>query len=306
MKTRFIHNIETNMKPYLNEKQLIKLNTTLLELFKDIKIVPMEDLNNKESENNDILLLNFISAKRVEGYSERTLSYYKTTLEKMLKTINKKINSITADDLRNYLANYKEETKSSKITIDNIRRILSSFFSWLEEEYYILKNPVRRIHKIKTGKVVKEVLTDENFEILRDNCENIRDLALVELLNSTGIRVGELVNLNIEDIKFNERECIVLGKGNSEREVYFDVKTKIHLLKYLNSRNDDNEALLVSLKKPYTRLTTNGIETRIRKIGRDSKIKKIHPHKFRRTMATTAIDKGCQLNKYKDYLVMYK
>ena len=215
----------------------------------------------------------------------------------MLESINLKIENISTDDLRKYLADYKNNTTASKATIDNIRRVLSSFFSWLEDEDYILKNPVRRIRKIKTRKVVKEVLSDENFEILRDNCENIRDLAMIELLASTGIRVGELVNLNINDVLFNERECVVLGKGDSERTVYFDAKTKIHLLKYLGARSDTNPALFVSLKKPYKRLGINGVERRIRELGRDSNIKKVHPHKFRRTMATNAIDKGMPIEQ---------
>ena len=215
----------------------------------------------------------------------------------MLDSLNLRIESITTEDLRNYLADYKNNSNSSKSTIDNIRRVLSSFFSWLEDEDYILKNPVRRIHKIKTKKVVKEIISDENFEILRDNCNNIRDLAMIELLASTGIRVGELVNLNIEDVLFNERECIVLGKGDSERVVYFDAKTKIHLQKYLESRKDKNPALFVSFKKPYKRLGINGVERRIRELGQGANIKKVHPHKFRRTMATNAIDKGMPIEQ---------
>ena len=220
----------------------------------------------------------------------------------MLNEIELKLDNITTDDLRKYLGDYKRNNNASKTTIDNIRRVLSSFFSWLEDEDYILKNPVRRIHKIKTGKVVKEVLSDENFENLRDVCSNIRDLAMIELLASTGIRVGELVNLNIEDVLFNERECVVLGKGDSERIVYFDAKTKIHLLKYLESREDDNSALFVSFKKPYNRLGINGVERRIRELGHEANIKKVHPHKFRRTMATNAIDKGMPIEQVQKLL----
>lgn len=245
---------------------------------------------------------NFLSAKRVEGCSERTINYYRTTIFKMLDDVGLKIEDITTDDLRKYLADYKDKNNASKSTIDNVRRVLSSFFSWLEDEDYILKNPVRRIRKIKTKKVVKEVISDENFEILRDSCSNIRDLAMIELLASTGIRVGELVNLNIDDVLFNERECVVLGKGDSERIVYFDAKTKIHLLKYLDSRTDDNPALFVSFKKPHNRLGINGVERRIRELRNEANIKKIHPHKFRRTMATNAIDKGMPIEQVQKLL----
>ena len=198
----------------------------------------------------------------------------------------------TTEDIRAYLAVFQRKHKSSKVTIDNIRRIFSSFFAWLEEEDYIIKSPVRRIHKVKTGMQVKEVLTDENLEHLRDNCKKIRDLAIIDLLASTGMRVGELVKLNREDINFNERECLVFGKGNKERIVYFNARAKIHLQQYLATRKDRNKALFVSLAKPHNRLEISGVETRLRKIGREAKIPRVHPHKFRRTLATMAIDKG--------------
>lgn len=303
MKNKLINSIKISMKPFLNENQIVKLNNTLINELEEFEVYKKDkNLSISESKENYDLLNSFLSAKKVEGCSIRTIHYYKTTLIKMLESVNLKIENITTDDLRKYLADYKNNTNASKATIDNIRRVLSSFFSWLEDEDYILKNPVRRIRKIKTRKVVKEVLSDENFEILRDNCDNIRDLAMIELLASTGIRVGELVNLNMDDVLFNERECVVLGKGDSERTVYFDAKTKIHLLKYLESRSDDNPALFVSFKKPHNRLGINGVERRIRDLGRDSNIKKVHPHKFRRTMATTAIDKGMPIEQVQKLL----
>ena len=303
MKTRIINKIKSKMKLYLDENQLIILDETLRNIFKDYDIVESEsEFTIVESKENSILLMNFLASKHIEGCSERTITYYNSTIEKMLESINKKIEFITTDDLRKYLADYKNNTNASKATVDNIRRVLSSFFSWLEDEDYILKNPVRRIHKIKTRKVVKEVISDESFEILRDTCSNIRDLAMIELLASTGIRVGELVNLNIDDVLFNERECVVLGKGDSERTVYFDAKTKIHLLNYLETRTDNNPALFVSFKKPYRRLGINGVERRIRELGQEANIKKVHPHKFRRTMATNAIDKGMPIEQVQKLL----
>lgn len=291
------------MKLYLDENQLLILDETLRKILDDFDVVECEtEMTVKESKENSALLINFLASKHIEGCSERTILYYRSTIEKMLETINKRVEYITTDDLRKYLTDYKNSSNASKTTVDNVRRVLSSFFSWLEDEDYILKNPIRRIRKIKTRKVVKEVLSDENFEVLRDNCDNIRDLSMIELLNSTGIRVGELVNLNIDDVLFNERECVVLGKGDSERTVYFDAKTKIHLLKYLETRDDDNPALFVSFKKPYERLGINGVERRIRELGNDSNIKKVHPHKFRRTMATNAIDKGMPIEQVQKLL----
>lgn len=303
MKSRIINKIKSKMKLYLDENQLVILDETLRNVLKDFDLVEAKcEFDVKQSQENSILLMNFLASKHVEGCSERTIRYYHSTIDKMLNVVNKKIEFISTDDLRKYLADYKDNNNASKTTIDNIRRVLSSFFSWLEDEDYILKNPVRRIRKIKTKKVVKEVISDENFEILRDSCSNVRDLAMIELLASTGIRVGELVNLNIDDVLFNERECVVLGKGDSERIVYFDAKTKIHLLKYLENRTDNNPALFVSFKKPYKRLGINGVERRIRELGNGANIKKVHPHKFRRTMATNAIDKGMPIEQVQKLL----
>ena len=215
----------------------------------------------------------------------------------MINSLNINVRAITTDDLRMYLSDYQNDSKASKASIDNIRRNLSSFFGWLEDENYILKSPVRRIHKIKTTTVVKEAYSDDEMENLRDACREIRDLALIDMLSSTGMRIGELVQLNIKDINFDERECIVLGKGDKERIVYFDARTKIHLQEYVDSRNDDNEALFVGLRSPHQRISINGVELRIRQIGNKAGIKKCHPHKFRRTMATMAIDKGMPIEQ---------
>ena len=300
MKTKIISKIQNQMKPYLNSGQYLKLTNSLINSLEDIDII---DATNELNDVDNFKLLNlFLSAKQVEGCSIKTITYYKSTIEKMLQKIKKHVYNINTDDLRKYLFNHKCEKKSSKTTIDNIRRIFSSFFSWLEDEDYIIKNPVRRIHRVKTGRVVKEVLSDENLEILRDNCNSIRDLAMVELLISTGIRVGELVRLNIEDIDFYERECVVFGKGESERVVYFDARTKIHLIEYLKTRNDENPALFVSLNKPHNRLGISGVETRVRDLGKKCNINKVHPHKFRRTMATNAIDKGMPIEQVQKLL----
>lgn len=244
----------------------------------------------------------FISSKDIEGCSKKTLKYYKEIIEKVLNTINKKVSKITTDDLRLYLSNYKEKSKCSGSSLDTIRRVLSSFFDWLEDEDYILKSPVRRIHRIKTEQVVKEVLSDEDMEKLRENCPTIRELAIVDMLYSTGIRVGELVNINISDINFQERSCIVLGKGNKEREVYFDAKAKLHLEEYLKNRTDNNSALFVAKIKPYQRLSISQIEYLMRKLGEICKIHKVHPHKFRRSCATLAIDKGMPIEQVKQLL----
>ena len=220
----------------------------------------------------------------------------------MIETTGKTVQQITTDDLRQYLTTYQTERKSSKVTIDNIRRILASFYSWLEDEDYIIKSPVRRIHKVKTAKLVKETYTDEALELMRDKCDSLRDLAIIDLLASSGMRIGEMVALNRDDINFAERECIVFGKGNRERLVYFDARTKIHLQNYLDSRTDSNPALFVTLRSPYERLQIGGVELRLRELGRRLSIPKVYPHKFRRTLATSAIDKGMPIEQVQQLL----
>ena len=293
MKNSLIRTINSEMNSYLNNYQLEKLNEILEYNFYNYEVVEIEE-NKKDFEDYTEL---FIASKKVEGCSERTLNYYQTTIDNMLEEIDKNIKTIDTNDLRSYLTNYQNKNNCSKVTIDNVRRILSSFFSWLEDEDYIIKSPIRRIHKIKTTKIIRETYTDETIEKLRDGCEEIRDLALIDFLSSTGVRVGELVRLNREDINFEERSCIVFGKGSKEREVYFDARTKLHLEKYLSMRKDNNPALFVSLLAPYDRLEISGIEIRLRKLGKDLELQRVHPHKFRRTMATKAIDKGMPIEQ---------
>ena len=262
----------------------------------------MEDKQDAEEISSQQLLQKFLEAKRIEGCSEKTLTYYQNTVNRMLTKTGKEVAHIMTVDLRSYLTEYQKEKNLSRVTIDNVRRILSSFFSWLEDEEYLIKSPIRRIHKVKTTSSIKDTYSDEDLEKMRDSCEERRDLALIDMLASTGMRVGELVLLNQSDLNFNERECKVLGKGNKERIVYFDARTKIHLQEYIESRDDDCEALFVTLKAPHSRLTINGVESRVREIGKQLSIDKVHPHKFRRTLATKAIDKGMPIEQLQQLL----
>ncbi len=302
MKKTLINQIQTEMSGVLNNAQRQKLSEVLEHCFFNVDVVALGNENLIQSKSNLTLKEEFLSAKQVEGCSERSVSYYSSTLDNLIKTLEKPFNQIETEDLRVYLSEYQKKNDASKQTIDNIRRILSSFFTWLEDEDYIIKSPVRRIHKIKTMKQVKETYSDEALERLRDNCKTIRDLALIDMLASTGMRVGELVKLNRVDVDFVNRECVVLGKGSKERVVYFDARTKLHLQNYLNSRTDDNEALFVSLLEPHNRLEIAGVEIMLRKLGRSLEINKVHPHKFRRTLATRAIDKGMPIEQVQKLL----
>lgn len=289
------------MLGYLNNMQLEKLQEVLEHALFHKQVSETEEEVNAEL-TNEQFLNNFLAAKRIEGCSEKSLTYYRATIEVMTTKIKKNVREMETDDLRTYLTEYQHEKNSSKVTVDNIRRILSSFFSWLEDENYILKSPARRIHKVKAALTIKETYTDEALEKMRDSCEEPRDLALIDILASTGMRVGELVLLNRDDINFEERECVVFGKGSKERMVYFDARTKIHLLTYLQGRTDDNPALFVSLRAPHERLRIGGVECRLRELGNKLNIEKVHPHKFRRTLATMAIDKGMPIEQLQQLL----
>ena len=303
-KEEMILTITNEMSNNLTNYQLELLKNVLIIQFQNIEITILTDeIKKKEEQNtNEKFINSFLSSKEIEGYSQRTISYYKENMQRLISKLEKPIKGITTEDIRNYLSNYKETNNCGSVTIDNIRRVFSSFFAWLEDEDYIIKSPVRRIHKVKTASIIKETFTDENIEKMRDECKNIRNLAIIELLISTGMRVGELVNLNIEDINFEDRSCIVQGKGNKQREVYFDARTKIHLMQYLNIRKDDNKALFVSKNKPHQRLSISGIELIVRKIGVKTDVNRVHPHKFRRTLATMAIDKGMPIEQVQKLL----
>ncbi|MBQ3546498.1 MAG: tyrosine-type recombinase/integrase [Lachnospiraceae bacterium] len=299
MKNNLINDVVRDMLQYLSNAQIERLQEVMQHALFNYEIT--ENENKNISKEQDFVGL-FLSAKRIEGCSEKSLKYYQATIEATINSVGKNIKHITTDDIRTYLTDYQAKKQSSRVTIDNIRRILSSFFSWLEDEDYILKSPVRRIHRVKTASNIKETYSDEALELMRDNCDEIRDLAIIDMLASTGMRIGEMVLLNREDIDFNERECIVFGKGDKERIVYFDARTKIHLQEYLARRTDDNVALFVSLKAPYSRITIGGIESRLRKFGKQLGLQKVHPHKFRRTLATMAIDKGMPIEQLQQLL----
>ncbi len=299
MKEEIITEVQRQMLPYLNNEQLMRLQEAMEYALHGVQIVA-DDQPQEQGQPDAVVA--FIAAKRIEGCSEKTLKYYQNTIEAVLSGLGKNAQQITTEDLRQYLTRYQVQRKSSKVTIDNIRRILASFYSWLEDEDYIVKSPVRRIHKVKTTKVIKDTYTDEALELMRDNCGSVRDLAIIDLLASSGMRVGELVTLNRDDINFNERECVVFGKGNKERLVYFDARTKIHLQNYLDGRADDNPALFVTLRAPHERLQIGGVETMLRELGRRLSLPKVHPHKFRRTLATSAIDKGMPIEQVQQLL----
>lgn len=290
---RIVEQVERMMAPSLNQGQRELLRAVLVHCLDDEAI----EADAKAKATNGAMLEAFLSAKRLEGCSERTIGYYTSVLTAFLGGVDKGLRGVTTEDVRGYLIAYGNRSGVCKVTVDNVRRVISSLFSWLEAEDYILKSPVRRIKKIRFPKSIKPVISDEEMVAMRDGCEVIRDLAIVDLLASTGMRVGELVRLDRDDIDFEGRQCVVRGKGDKERRVYFDARTKVHLSEYLDGRNDSNPALFVSLDARANRLEISGVELRLREMGQKLGLGRIHPHKFRWTMATRAIDKGMPIEQ---------
>ncbi len=244
----------------------------------------------------------FLVRKRVEGRADGTIGQYKQHLKRMLQYINKPVKEITEADLFLYISMYKKQRDVTNVYLDNIRLVFSSFFGWLNNKGYITKNPAAGLDPIKKEKRIKKPLSDTELERLRRNCIIKRDTALVEFLYSTGVRVSELIALNRQDINYNSMNAVVYGKGAKERETYLTATACMHLKEYLAARTDDNEALFVSLKAPHKRLTVAGVEEVLRRLGKETGIEKVHPHRFRRTMATNILNKGMPIEEVKEVL----
>lgn len=299
MKDELIRNILNGMSNIVTQDQLDHLRNVLnIELY-NLKVEQQETaLIVYEQDENAYIANNYLLAKKIEGCSEATIKFYGQTIKRLFdKLNNKSIREIETDDIRYFLGKYQIENKVSKVTIDNIRRNLNGFFNWLEDEHYITKSPARRIHKIKQDKIIKTPYSEEEVEKLRDACEDIRETALIDILLSTGMRIGELEKLKKSDINFHEGKIIVFGKGNKEREVYLNAKAKIHLAEYIMSRADDNPCLFVAKKKPYNGLKKTGFSHVLKGIAERAEVSKVHPHRFRRTSATVALNRGMPIEQ---------
>ena len=297
-KLNIIRRIIDDMKPYLNQRQITELNQSLMFNLEDVELVHKEKPFDEDyKKENKRLFESFLDSKKLEGRSDNTLHYYRTTLEKLLASFDKPLQNVTTNDIREWLLLYKE-TGVSNTTVNNVRRIFSSFFGWLEAEEYILRDPMRRIHRVKEEYQIKKPFSEWEIERLRVHLkDSVRDRAMFELLLSTGMRLTELRGLNQGDVDFSEREIIVFGKGAKQRIVYFDERTSLFLQKYLESRDDDNPALFVTIKNPHERLGKAGIGTTVREWGRNTNIENVHPHRFRRTMATRALRAGMPIEQ---------
>ena len=297
MENELIDTILQRMQSFLNYAQTLKLREILNEV-----LVPIKD--SKINYSNEELFKAFLNAKHLEGLTDRSLTYYKQELVYIFKDLKKSVLETTTRDLREFLSKYQIENNVNNVTLNNVRRVLNSFFTWLENENYIFKSPMRRIHNIKTDKIIKQPFDLRSINKMREYAKKVpRDLAIIDLLLSTGMRVGELVLLNKKDLDLNKKQCKVFGKGRKERICFFDERAKESLQNYLKTRTDKEEALFVNLNgEQKRRITIEAVGNHIRVIGRRCGIEKAHPHRFRRTLATMALDKGMPLEQVQKLL----
>lgn len=296
----FVNEVINQLAPEFPEDKLIKIRDTLYIKLISYKLQKKKDELILFDNDNEIKLKKFIATKRLEGLSENTLVQYHRTITNLLDTLNKPINRITTDDIRFYLSVYHDERKVSKVTLNNMRRYFSSFFSWCCDEDIIDKNPMRRIKAIKQQKVIKEPFSDVEMEKIRESTESLRDRALIEFLYSTGCRVSEVVGLDKSNVDFIHNSVVVNGKGNKQREVYISDTAMYWIEKYLHSREDDSPALFSGKRTP--RIQKAGIEETLRRIGRKSGVENVHPHRFRRTVATNLINRGMPVQEVQQIL----
>ena len=297
-----IDRIIPNVLRWMNGREMGELKNALYYVLSEYDISEKCTDLQRVDRSWESVLGTFLVRKRVEGRSERTLSLYNLHLRRMLQNLNKPVEEITEADLFLYIEMYKRKRNVSGVYLDNIRLVFSSFFGWLNIKGYISRNPAAGLDPIKAEKRIKKPLSDTDLEKLRRKCRLERDLALIEFLYSTGVRVSELVALNRQDIDFSSMDVIVYGKGAKERETYLTAASCMHLKEYLDSRTDDNEALFVGLKSPHKRLTVSGVEEILRRLGKQTGIEKVHPHRFRRTMATNILNKGMPIEEVKEIL----
>lgn len=303
MNEKFITEVLQMTMPYLDQEQCKKLNENLhiaLQKYEDLKerCTELMDPDNSYMEYLDL----FLNRKETEGKSKRTIEQYRLHLSRMLCYFNKSVDKIRENDLFVYLTKYKNIRKVSNTYLNNIRRVFSSFFGWLNNKGFISRNPAIGLEPIKTEKKIRKGFSDEELDKLKRACVQKRDLALIEFMYSTGVRASELVSLNRCDIGFYEKSVIVYGKGSKEREVYLTPIACSYLKEYLDDRKDDNEALFVSTRSPHERLTVAGVERILKKLGKIAGVENVHPHRFRRTMATNVLKKGMPLEEVKELL----
>lgn len=300
MKTELITSILNAVHVYLSEEQREKLKDILYITLHEYDVIERcTDVVLYNHEDNEKYITLFLGFKRIGNRKESTLNYYETEIRKLLNFLNKKVIDITAEDIGYYLAWYKMQDKNRKhpvspATLDTLRRIYNSFFVWLLNNGYVHKNPIALLEKGKMDKKVKKAFTEEELQLIRNACKDVRTLAMVDFFTASGVRVSEFCSVNISDIDWNRKELLVTGKGNKQRTVYLNAISLISLQRYLKTRKDNNEALFVSKNKPYNRLKPSAVRSVLHDLEKETGTY-IHPHKFRRTLATRLLERGMKI-----------
>ena len=290
-----INNVLQAVQPLLDSQQLQAVQDALCIQLGNYEVQERCTEIAVTDNTPDAMLARYVATKRIEGKAESTIKRYRDICYMMIHAICKPLHEITTYDLRYYLAVYKEHRKVSNRTLDGIRRCFSSFFSWLSVEGLIVRNPCAALSQIKFAKVVKKPYTATEMERLKQACTSIRDLALIDFLYASGCRVSEVVRLNRTDINFQTQDAVVLGKGNKERKIYLTPVALMHLQDYLNTRTDTDPCLFASLRAPYKRLSKAGIERALKQLGERARVTNVHPHRYRRTLATNLLDRGANI-----------
>lgn len=280
------------MHTALQEPQLKELQDVLQMVFEGCTLVQMKHEVRIADRSWMIDLEEYLMSKALEGKSPGTVERYRYELQRLLSYTNKAVQDVTDGDISGYMRAYKGIRQVSNQTLKNVRAVYSSFFAWLRDRGRIGRNPMALVENIKVEQKLKKPYTDEEREMLLRNCGTLRDKAMMEFFYSTAVRVSELASLNREDIHFISKDLVVLGKGSKERTVYLNDRTNLYMKEYLQSRTDDNPALFVGTRSPHSRLSKTGIEDIIRRTGRRAGVEKAHPHRFRRTAATNALNRG--------------
>lgn len=302
MKDEIVDAIMREMMPLLSTEQLSALKETVRAQLCGYDIRKKETAVMCTNQNGQNYLQVFLDSFRQNGKSEGTIEQYQLHLSRLLAYLGKNVQEVEDDDLIDYMHKYKAIRQVSGRYLNNMRLVFNSFFRWLQRRKIILRNPVDGLEPIKYRQKVKKPLSPQELEKVRCACERERDLAIVEFLYSSAVRVSELTALNRDDIRWESDDVMVLGKGNKEREVYLNARAHYHLRQYLDSRTDDNPALFVSLKAPHERLTKSGVEYILKRLGSHAQVENVHPHRFRRTSATDLLRMGMPIEQVQELL----
>ena len=293
---RKIMEVLRRMQTVIGETQLNELKNVLNMVFAGCEMAENTDLQVVDrSWMGD--MDDFLMSKALEGKSPETINRYRYELNRLLSYVNKGVEDILPGDISGYMRMYKKIRQVSNQTLKNVRTVYSSFFAWLRDRDRIRKNPMILVEDIKAEQIIKKPFTDEEREKMLRVCTSLRDKAMLEFLYSTAVRVLEFIRLNRDDIRFGNKTLIVYGKGGKERRVYLNERTNMYLKEYMQSRTDDNPALFVGIRIPHGRMTKAGVEDAIRRIGKKAGVQKAHPHRFRRTSITNALNRGMPMQE---------